>query len=381
MFGYIGPAIAYYLAASLDVDTLFLLERDSDLIQSTINRLKPFEPSKKIIALQYDIDQLNDFPFNEVDVIAAALPWQTTKSLIRIARQHNIPMVSITRPQYQELAALTVQTSDSAPIILACGLEPGLTEILALYLVEVYEQVDELRIYCGGLPQQTNPEFNYKKVFGHRLPLDKKDAYYINAGQLCIAPRFSGIESIVIPGIGTLEAWHDGMVPWLFEYQKFKNIKYCSQKTLRWPGFANTVNLLSKLGFLSETPIIFQGNTISPREFIETILHPYTHFDPAIDREMTILYLKAIGLNSYGKKMVRTLCLTDRYDENSGLTSMARATGYTLGYVAIQLAQDYKKYRGLIRPEQLLADEAVKGLLITLQQNGMRIEIQQEEVE
>ena len=377
--GQMGIAVAYYLATHVDVDTLVLLDRSNELLQLTVDKIRPFILSKNIKVIQCDIDTLNTLPLDtgEIDVIAASLPWETTKNLIKLAGRYNVPMISMTRPKYQELSILEEQNLNHAPVVLACGLEPGLTEILSLHVLESYKQIDELRIYCGGLPQQNKSPFNYKRVFGERLPFDHKQSYYINSGKLCTAPRFSEIESIVIPEIGELEAWHDGMLPWLIEYPKLRNIKYCTQKTLRWPGFANTVNLLSTLGFLDESAIYFQGAAIAPRAFTEAVLAPSTYFDSSTDRDMTVLYLQAIGMDCHDKKLETSLCLIDKYDESNQLTSMAKMTGYTLGFAAMQLAKNPHNYYGFVRPDRLIYAEIAKELLDIFQKKGIDVKIKQ----
>ena len=61
--------------------------------------------------------------------------------------------------------------------MLGCGLEPGLTEILARRLAERLDRVDELHILCGGVPERPAPPLGYKIVFGGReLPLREAPA-------------------------------------------------------------------------------------------------------------------------------------------------------------------------------------------------------------
>jgi lysine 6-dehydrogenase len=376
--GNIGPAIAYFFATHAAVETLILLDYDLTLLQTTVSKLKTMAPSKQYKTIQFDIKQTTDtYLLNDVDLIAAALPWEATKNLINLATKNNLPLISITRPSYNELPALAELTSGKAPIVLGCGLEPGLTEIIALYLAEQFEILDELQIYCGGLSQKPNPPFNYKRIFGHKLPLDQRDAYYIEEGNLYTVPRFSGVERVSISPIGELEAWHDGMLPWLIEYPKIHSIKRCTQKTLRWPGFTESINVLRKCGFLSDIPIVYEDKAIIPRTFTETILHPHTNFDFTVDRDMTILFIKVLGSDGLGRDIQKTFLLTDNFDEHNQFTSIARTTGFTLGYAAIELLKYKEYFHGLIRPEQLLKRRRVESLFKSLKRQRMKINVQE----
>ena len=80
--GQMGIAVAYYLATHVDVDTLVLLDRSNELLQLTVDKIRPFILSKNIKVIQCDIDTLNTLPLDtgEIDVIAASLPWEKTYS-------------------------------------------------------------------------------------------------------------------------------------------------------------------------------------------------------------------------------------------------------------------------------------------------------------
>ena len=70
----------------------------------------------------------------------------------------------------------TVQSAGTLAIF-GCGVEPGLTEIMARHAAEQMDTVDELHIKCGGIPEEPGPPLGYKIVFGGRsLPLRERMA-------------------------------------------------------------------------------------------------------------------------------------------------------------------------------------------------------------
>ena len=112
--------------------------------------------------------------------------------------------------------------------------QPGLTEIVARHLAEKLDRVDEMHIKCGGIPAVPSGPLNYKIVFGGRkLPLRDADARTVQNGELVPLPRYSGVETYNIEGVGEVEAWHEGFMPWLLELDALKGIKLGTQKTVR----------------------------------------------------------------------------------------------------------------------------------------------------
>src|SRR5258708_3782969 len=50
-------------------------------------------------------------------------------------------------------------------IIPDCGLAPGMVSILAMHGAKQFDQVSEIHIRVGGLPQNPKPPLNYQLVF------------------------------------------------------------------------------------------------------------------------------------------------------------------------------------------------------------------------
>lgn len=373
--GNMGYAAAYFLLQHPNIEHITLVDKDKELLQKVQSKFSELTgANKKISFAHWDVESnTHNNTLSDCDFLIAATPWEATKKLIHLALEIKKPLVSISRPHYQELKELNKSIKKDSCIMLGCGLEPGLTEIFAKHMASEFSELDELHIRCGGIVTPANPPLNYKKIFGHRLPIDAKDAYCIENGTLKIIPRFSGIEKIQIENVGELEAWHDGMLPWIIDIPNIAKAKTCTQKTLRWPGFADKINLLHELGFLSQTPVLYKEVEIEPRLFAEKLLQPITSFNERSDKDMTVLQVEASGL-SKGKLVRKKLQLLDEYDPQTKLTSMARVSSGVLSYIAILLAQDTSKPMGLIRPEDYVNGDKLDSLLSYLKTNGVKIE-------
>ncbi len=394
--GYIGPAVAHYLVSQPSVKQVALVDNQASALEKAENKFSSLICKKmyrsgpgmtesiedlfknKLRFLKYNLSALNDFLhlFKEYDLIAAALPWSSTLPAIHAANDLNKPLISITRPSYPDLDILKKQTEASNNIIvLGCGLEPGLTEILAAHAVANLDIIDELHIRCGGLPLQANPPLYYKSLFNSsNLPIEPRLAYAIQAGKLISLPRFSGIEALEIDNLGSFEAWHDGMLPWLADWPSLRKAKNVTQKTVRWPGFAQTIQTLASLGLLSKDTIEVNQQSTIPFNVVNAVLRKQTESNEC-DRDFVVLNIQASGSKS-GKKCQYLASLVDRYDETTQFTAMARTTGFTLGILAMMIAQGKVQNRGLLQPEEIFSNASFNHLQMELQKLGVTLKIQ-----
>ncbi|WP_336973991.1 saccharopine dehydrogenase family protein [Bacillus thuringiensis] len=317
--------------------------------------------------------------FDDIDVIIATMPWEPTKNLIfrLLSLNSSLPIISITRPQYDDVLILKqkLETSNMS-VILGAGLEPGLTEILAHYAVKNLDIVKELHIRCGGLPKNKDNLLGYKSVFGGKiLPFGIRNAYQYKDGQLIALPRFSEVERFKFKHIDNLEVWNDGLLPWFPDHWKFKNLEICTQKTIRWAGYAGIIHILRDLGFLNEDPIVNTNKNIllSPKQMTEEILHPLVKFTDK-DRDMVLFQVEAVGLKKEIPFKVKIEML-DEYDEVNNMTSMARMTGFTVAILSKLLVQLCSEIKGLIKVDSFITGDLTEYLLEELKREDITFEI------
>jgi lysine 6-dehydrogenase len=308
-----------------------------------------------------------------VDVCAAALPWEATRDSFKAALRVRRPVVSITRPDYPDFQEMAAWPGlNEGQILFPCGLEPGLTEILAVSTVQALSTVRALRVRCGGVPVDPSPPLKYRLLFDTRLPLTPRDAYAIEEGKRVTRRRFEGLEFFTIEGVGALECHHDGMVPWLYDDPTIARIPSVTQKTVRWPGFTERVVVLQELGLLSDKPVEVAGTSVVPRDLVETLLAPTTRRKPG-DADLTILRVEAEGLDEHGRPTTATAELIDRYDDATGLTAMARTTGFSLASVVQMFTRGEITERGLLMPHRVIVGRRLERLLSDLQDLGVRV--------
>jgi lysine 6-dehydrogenase len=357
--GLMGPAVAYNALQDAAVQRVTLADLSFVQLEAAQTRLARLPGFERLSLQLLDLNNWNatTFLIRDHDVIIAALPSAVIAPGLRAALAERRPWIDLSWPAPDQVESLRREAQAADVLVVpGCGVEPGLTEIMARHLAEQMDRVDELHIKCGGIPTEPTPPLGYKIVFGgRRLPLRPYDAFAVEDGQLISVPRYSGVELVHFDTVGEVEAWHEGFVPWLLELDVLRNLKRGSQKTIRWPGFADKVTVLKELGLLSDEPIDVDGVLISPKRVLDALLYPKVQMTEG-DRDLTLMRVDVIGEEG-GRRLVRTLEMVDRYDAALGFTSMARVTAYTASIVARMIARHELPGVGLIPPEQLITGQ------------------------
>jgi len=366
--GHMGRACAFALATDANLNRLTLVDIDRSraeyvarwLSEHTTCHVVTTDDPEMAIAAQ--------------DTLALALPWAATRRVIDAAVTAGVPVASITRPPYQELPDLDALAAAAAPpVLLPIGLEPGLTELVAAHLAERLDRTESLEIFCGGIPQRPREPIGYVAFFGgeqaDHLPIAQRDALARREGRTITLPRFSGLETRQFDGVAQLQAYHDGMAPWLSRHPALAAAN-CAQKTVRWPGFAEAVTELARLGLLDEKPVDVDGVLISPRRLTEKVLAPQLRPGPG-DADMVLLDVTAHGIRD-GRPTTLHARVTDFYDPATTLSAMARVTGFTLAAATGLLAAGAVRGSGWQIPHLALRDGLRQQLLRSLTGHGIQ---------
>jgi lysine 6-dehydrogenase len=366
--GLMGPAAAFNVMSDPDVEQVIVCDRDGAALDGCAARLKDKPGAGKLETLQIDLgDEKGTIELlQDGDAAIAALPRSLSLQACRVAISAGTPLVDLSRPEHIHLPALHGEAKRAGVlIVLGCGVEPGLTEIMARYLAEKLDRVDELHIKCGGIPEEPAPPLGYKIVFGgRRLPLTEKDAVMVQNGNLIPVPRYSGVEEVIFPNVGQCEAWHEGFMPWLLELPALQDLTVGTQKTVRWPGYAAKVSVLKEIGLLSLEPVDVEGTGVIPKHLVDALLYPHVRLREN-ERDMTLLRVEAIGEKD-GRRRHHRIDMIDRYDDEGGFTSMARTTAFTGAIVARMIARGEIRATGALPPEQILSGPLFDQLVAEL---------------
>lgn len=367
-----GSACAFDLLQNDDVTAV----RIADLsVEHLADFLKPWVGGR-LTPVQLDLRD-HDAVRSQLewcDAVMSAAPYYLNTDLARLAVECNAHFSDLggnTEIVFEQKKLHATAKARGLSIIPDCGVAPGMVNILAQFGIEQMDSVDAVRIFVGGLPQDPEPPLNYHIVYSLEGVLDYYTtlSWVVRAGKRQQVKALSEIETMQFPEpVGALEAFHTagGLSTMGFRYEgKIPTMEY---KTLRYPGHARIMEAIRDLGLLDLEPVDVKGQSVVPRDVAVAVMSKRLTKPEA--KDLVVLRVTVSGARG-GKPRSVQWQLIDRYDEQHGISSMMRCTGYSLAITGLMQVRGDIKEKGVCTP-----DECVPGAayVAELQKRGIVLE-------
>lgn len=362
------------MAADLSKDKEFSITV-ADIDKNSLENVKSKYPVKVIEKDLSIAGTVRDL-VRDYDLVVNAVPgfmgFQTVKAVIEAGKN----IVDIAFFPEDPFLLDEIARKNNVTAIVDCGIAPGMSNVIAGYLESEMDALTSVTVYVGGLPEERKLPFEYKAVFS---PVDVIEEYIrparlVENGLKVIKPALTEPEYINFEGVGTLEAFNSDGLRTLATTLKAKNMK---EKTLRYPGHIEKISFLKELGFFSSEKININGVNISPIDLTTKLLLPEWKFNPG-DTDITVMRVIIEGEKN-NKNYRYTYDMFDRYDENSGIHSMARTTGYTATMVTRLLSKGMYKRKGISPPEFIGREPGNHDFIVKgLEERGISFKIKVE---
>lgn len=368
--GMMGRAAAYDLARSAGVHHVTLADVDHKQAESAAALI----PHGTVIPVGIDVqDEEALLQLMRTHACAvSAVPFRFNELLTRTAIKSGTHLCDL--GGNDEVVRRQKALHDEAiragvTIVPNCGLAPGLANIIAAQASEQYTSVEHLRLRVGGLPVHPVPPFNYQLVFSVEGLVNEYsgNATILRDGRVEHVEAMTGLESIEFPKpFGVLEAFHTSggasELPTMLE-GRVKNLDY---KTIRYPGHCERMKVLLEAGFASDELVQTGANIFTEREVFFELLRRKL---PTAGPDVVLLRIEILG--EFGGTQRREVFeMIDFSDESANITAMMRCTAFPTSLIALYLAQDVIRTRGVLTPEccvplnTLLNDLALRGIRI-----------------
>ncbi len=344
--GMVGSAIALDLSTTHQVTA----------VDTNKQRLDTLKKQYGLKVLQADLNKDTELKkaIKDADIVVGAVPgfmgFNTCKSVIESGK--NMVDISFFPEDAMDLDKLAVKKN--VTVVVDCGVAPGMDNILLGYHYQRM-QVTDFVCMVGGLPEERNLPFQYKAPFS---PIDVIEEYtrparMVENFELITKPALSDPEIIHFEGIGSLEAFNTDGLRSLFRTMPVKNMV---EKTLRYPGHRKLMENLRDMGFFSTEEITIKNQKITPLELLTQVLLPQWKLNPN-EKEFTVMRVIISGYENHNP-VTYTYDLWDKTEKSSGLSSMARTTGYTCAAVTQLILSNRYYEKGISLPEFLGKDTA-----------------------
>ncbi|MBA1336744.1 MAG: hypothetical protein HPY66_3180 [Firmicutes bacterium] len=259
-----------------------------------------------------------------------------------------------------------------AIVVPGMGIVPGFGNICMGQLAYEFDQLEEGAIYCGGLPVEKGVvPLDYMVLFNVASLLDLylTDPEVIENGKSAFEKHLTNLETILIPGIGQVEAMKTDGLYSLNKTMKEKGVKRLYETTCRYPGHYQTMKLLEDIGFFDKEPVEVNGVKVSPRQVSEAVLTRKLQKVPGV-KDFTFLLVVGKGIKN-GKYVQKAYELLDYSDEEAGVTSMRRTTAYPSSIAALILAHENVGKYGVVEPENVFVGPLFDKMVSELAKRGV----------
>lgn len=369
--GLIGRAIALDLAPEHQVTCV-------DLNKQALKRIEKENPD--INTINFDLSKESSYKelTEGFDLVISAMPgylgFNTLKKIL--LAEKNVVDASFFPEDCFALDHLAKKSNVFA--VVDCGLAPGMDNIILGHL-DTKMEVNKFECLVGALPVKRHWPFNFRTLFS---PLDVIQEYtgparYVENGEIVEREALSDCELMDIKRIGTLEAFNtDGLRTLI---KTMDHIPYMKEKTLRYPGHCEYIQVLKQSGFFSTEPLELNGVEFSPIEASAKILENNWKLENN-EEEFTVVRTTIEGEEN-SKKRRYIYRMLDKTGKDSNISSMARTNGYTATAVTNFVLQNNIE-PGICAPETLGAlDGAYKFIMTYLEQREISYRVEESIIE
>ncbi len=342
-----GTASAYDMARWGDAKKVILMDRELAVAEQSARRVNKLIGANIAQARQVDVTNLSALErgLQGVQAFVSAVPYYFNLDITRVAVSVKASMcdlggnTDIARQQhgYNEQARQA-----GISIIPDCGQVPGMGSSLTVYTMGLLDEVMDVYMWDGGIPQNPQPPFNYLLTF-HVAGLTNEyaePAIFLRNGKITEVEPMTELETVEFPdSVGTLEAFVAGggtsTMPWTFEGK----LRTLQNLTLRYPGHYRQLRAFWDLGLWDLQPVMIDKGPVVPREVFHALFEPKVTFPADAEKSKDIVFVRVKAVGKQGGRLASAVVeLEDRYDEQTGFTAMERTTGWDAAIVAEMMA-------------------------------------------
>ena len=395
--GRIGSASALDLARDDKIDSVGLVgRRESDL-----EKVDEWIGSEKINRHVLDLadKKATSRLMEEYDVGIIALPdRRSSYNALESAIESGLNVVDILeeyhrRPDPYEIEGLNVPEGlsleeygeslheraeeNGVTILDGMGFAPGLGNITLGEGIRKLDTAYKATARVGGIPTKESAMrhplgYIITWSFAHVLREYMIKVKAIREGEIVEVDPLSDRERFRFDAFGKDEALEYALTPGMpsFLYTR-PNLREFSEKTIRWPGHWDGIDLFNDCGLLSLEPVKFDELSVTPRDFFVSVLEPKLRPLPE-DRDVCVMWNSVLGERS-GEDARIDYYMWAESDEDMGISAMARVTGFSAAIGARLLGRGEIDGQGIVAPEDGIKGETYRKFMAELGKRGIEV--------
>jgi saccharopine dehydrogenase-like NADP-dependent oxidoreductase len=367
--GNIGFVAAEDIAKSMDSIDVVLADKSEEKAKDAAERIG----SRNVSWIKLDASNSNQLAeaLRDADLAMGFLPGKLGYSLMKACIVEGKDFVDVSYVPENPLTLNEEAVKAGVTIVPDCGFAPGISNMLVGHAAAKLNRVQSVHIMAGGLPEKPIPPLGYIITWSPENLIGQyvRKARIVKEGRIVEVNALSGLEEVDFPSLGKLEAFYtDGLrnLP-----QTIKGVREMWEKTLRYTGHVEKIELLKNLGFFEEAPLNIDGAEVLPLR-ITVKLFEQKLWKPEV-KDIAALKVEVSGFED-DRRTTYVYHMLDRYDEKRRITAMGRTTAYPASIIAQLILKKVIREKGVIPPERIgMNDELFWLVLKELEKREVKI--------
>ena len=395
--GKIGAAVAWDLAKEEDVETVGIIGRREDALQKTLAWIN--NPKVRSFVVDVADTQAIKNLMQRHNVCVIALPdRKTSYKVMEMAIENGMNIVDMLeeyhrRPDPYEIEGLEIPAGMSiddygewlhekamkhgVTFLDGMGFAPGISNITLGEGIRKLDKAESAIARVGGIPSKDSAERHPLKymitwAFEHVLREYMIRVKVIKNGKIVEVDATSDLEEFRFTEFGQDEALECVITPGMpsFIYTR-PNLLEFSEKTIRWQGHWQGVQVLKECGMLDLQPIEMRGLKIAPREFLLSVIEPKLR-PFASDTDVCVMWNTVVGIRN-GQQTKINYYLWNEADTKNEISAMARVTGFSAAIGALFIDRGMITSKGIVPPEDSIKGELYDSFMDELKKREIRV--------
>jgi len=266
---------------------------------------------------------------------------------------------------------------NGATILDGIGFAPGLSNITVGHGLRKLDVAESAVARVGGIPSKAAAAHHPLRymitwAFTHVLREYMIKVNVLENGHLKEVDALTSRERFHFNQLGRDEwlecAITPGMPSFIFTRPTLQSF---AEKTVRWPGHFDAVDVLKSCGLLELDPVVVDGHPVAPRAALLAAIEPRLRARPG-ETDVCVMYNTVVGLKD-GIRVCLSYYMWDEADPVTGISGMGRVTGFPAAIGAVMIAKGLIGERGLVPPEDAIYGENYGWFMRELERHQIRI--------
>ena len=282
---------------------------------------------------------------NQINAALSCLPYHLTTQVAKLAHAENLHYFDLTEDTQATAEITQLANNAQQAFVPQCGLAPGFIDIVAHSLMQGFDEIHDVKLRCGALPQSSSNALQYALTWSTDGVINEygNPCDGIIDGNASKLEPLQDLEELQIDG-ASYEAFNtSGGIGSLIQTYA-GHVKNLTYKTIRYPGHCE------KMRFLMDGLKLNQDRPTLHRILENAI--PTTHDD------VVIVYVSVTGMK--GQQLSRESFVRKYYPETifgANCTAIQGTTASGACCVIDTVLSNPQPYQGFVAQEAFTLDD------------------------